>query len=65
MPHQNRLCSSAPKLIGHALERVTEQKVQQLEERVRQLHETVQFMERERNRLKGEIDTIKHQVNKR
>lgn len=42
-----------------------EQKVQQLEERVRQMFETVQYMERERGRLKGEIETLKHQLNRR
>jgi predicted RNase H-like nuclease (RuvC/YqgF family) len=42
-----------------------EQKVQRLEERVRQMFETVQYMERERSRLKGEVDTIKHQLNKK
>ena len=42
-----------------------EQKVRQLEERVRQLHETVQYMERERSRLKGDIDTLKHQLNRK
>ncbi len=42
-----------------------EKKVQHLEERVRQLFETVQYMERERSRLKGEIDTLKHQLNRK
>lgn len=42
-----------------------EQKVQQLEERVRKLYETVQYMERERSRLKSEIDTIRQQLNKK
>ena len=42
-----------------------EQRVQQLEERVRQMYETVQSMERERSRLKGDMDTFKHQLNKK
>lgn len=41
-----------------------EQKVTQLEERVRQLYETVQYMERERVRLKTEVELMKSKLSR-
>lgn len=41
-----------------------EGKVQQLEERVRQLYETVQYMERERVRLKADMESMKSHLSR-
>lgn len=41
-----------------------EEQVRQLQEQVRRLSETVNYMERERQRLKGELETIKTSINR-
>jgi regulator of replication initiation timing len=41
-----------------------EQQVRQLQDQVRQLIETVEYMNRERGRLKSEVEELKHRFNK-
>jgi phage shock protein A len=41
-----------------------EPQVRQLQEQVRQLIETVEYMNRERSRLKADIDILKSKLNK-
>ncbi len=42
-----------------------EQQIRQLQEHMRQLQETVEFMNRERSRLKSELDQIKNLMGRR
>jgi len=41
-----------------------EEQVRQLQEQVHRLTETVNYMERERQRLKGELDIVKSKISK-
>lgn len=41
-----------------------EEQVQRLQEQVRRLAETMNYMERERQRFKGELETMKSKINK-
>lgn len=49
---------------GSKSESSLEDQVRQLQNQVQRLFETVNYMERERQRLKGEIETLKSRMNR-